>query len=77
MVEIKYSNPIQSKPSTPLNSNGKILMHPIDKAHVQKLYKYFANIAPLDNGTCNEPTLDYLHKHQGCPISLTDRINIK
>ena len=44
-------------------------MHPIDKAHVQKLYKYFASISPLDNG--NEPTLDYLHKHEGCPILLT------
>ena len=46
-------------------SNGKILNHPIDKAHVQKLNKYFANF--IDN----ELTLDYLHKDQGCPISLT------
>ena len=43
----------------------KSLNHPIDKEHVQKLNKYFANFIG------NELTLDYLHKVQGCPISLT------
>ena len=43
----------------------KSLNHPIDKAHVQKLNKYFANFIG------NELTLDYLHNDQGCPISLT------
>ena len=57
------------KPSTPLDSNGKILIHPIDKA--DELNKYFAKISHVDN--CNEPTLP--PQGPGPPYSI-DKIHI-